>query len=119
MPEVKELNASEFQEFITNPKNEDEVAVVDFFATWCGPCRLLLNRLKEEIDTIESSGKVRVAKLDVEAQNEISKQYGIKSLPTVIFFRNGEVIHEMRKSPNIQTIKDTIEVLTTDKEDEF
>lgn len=119
MPEVKELTTLEFEEFITTPKAEDEIAVVDFFATWCGPCRLLLNRLKERIEEIEQTGKIKVAKLDVEASNEISKKYGIKNLPTVIFFRNGEVVHEMRKSPNAQTIEETIRVLTSEAEDEF
>ena len=65
------------------------VAVVDFFATWCGPCRMLAPIIEELAE--EQEGKVKVCKLNVDDASGIAARYGISSIPTLILFRNGEI----------------------------
>lgn len=64
--------------------------LVDFFATWCGPCQAqapIVEQLAEEI-----SDTATIGSLDVDQANEIAKQYGVMSIPTIIIFRNGEPV---------------------------
>ena len=63
--------------------------LVDFWATWCGPCKMLAPTIAEIAQELE--GQVRVCKLDVDDAREIAVEYGISSIPTVLLFRNGKV----------------------------
>ena len=70
---------------------ENKIVLVDFFATWCGPCRMiapLIEQVAEEYD-----GKAVVAKVDIDEEQELATQYGIESIPTVILFKDGEAIN--------------------------
>ena len=64
--------------------------VVDFWAAWCGPCRMLAPALESEI--AERDGKVELVKIDVDAEHALAARYGIQSIPTVRVFRNGEPV---------------------------
>ncbi len=63
--------------------------LVDFWATWCGPCRMLAPTIAKIAE--EQEGKVKVCKLDVDEEPEIAAKYGIASIPTLMVFRGGEV----------------------------
>jgi thioredoxin 1 len=65
-------------------------ALVDFWATWCGPCRAIAPAIDELAKEYE--GRAVVGKVDVDANDEISARYGIRNIPTVLFFKNGELV---------------------------
>ncbi len=67
--------------------------VVDFWATWCGPCRMV-GPVIEEL-AAEYAGKVKIGKVDVDENSGIASQYGIMSIPTIMFFKDGQIMEQM------------------------
>ena len=65
-----------------------EPVVVDFWATWCGPCMRLAPVIYE--------GRVKIGKYNIEEENELSTEYRIMSIPTILFFKNGEQVRDLR-----------------------
>ena len=82
-----ELTDSNFQELVLN---SDKPVLVDFWAAWCGPCRMLGPIIEELHDDFQ--GKVIVGKVDVDNNQQVSMDYGIRNIPTVLIFKNGEVV---------------------------
>jgi thioredoxin 1 len=76
------------QSFATDVLASSTPVVVDFWAEWCGPCRMIAPAL-DEIAT-ELDGKVTVAKLNIDENNNTAIKYGVRSIPTLIIFKNGE-----------------------------
>lgn len=80
---------------ITNQNFEDEVlksdipVLVDFWASWCGPCRMLAPTIEQIAEEYE--GKAKVGKINVDDEPELAAKFGIASIPTVLVFKNGEV----------------------------
>jgi thioredoxin 1 len=64
--------------------------LVDFFATWCGPCKAMEPVVKEVAKTVE--GKVRVVKVDIDKQQQIARDYNVSAVPTFMIFKNGNVL---------------------------
>ena len=69
------------------------VAVVDLWATWCGPCRMIAPMLEELAG--EFAGKVKVAKLDVDSNPAISQRFNVRSIPTLLFFKDGKLVDQV------------------------
>ena len=74
--------------FDSDVLQSDVPVLVDFWAEWCGPCRMVAPVLEEIAE--EGDGKVRIAKVNVDENQEIAMQYGVSSIPTFILFKNGE-----------------------------
>ncbi len=77
--------ASEFNELISKG-----TTLVDFFATWCGPCKMIAPIL-ENLDATKGLGETKIVKVDVDELQSIAAQYGIQSIPTLILFENGSI----------------------------
>ena len=66
------------------------VSVVDFWAPWCGPCRMIAPVIEELAETLD--GQAKVCKVNTDEQQELGQKMGIRSIPTVLIFKNGEVV---------------------------
>ncbi len=85
MAEIKAVTDATFEEMVIN---SDRPVLVDFWATWCGPCKMVAPEM-EKI-AAKYDGAVNVVKVDVDANPSLSQKYGIMSIPTIAFFRPGE-----------------------------
>lgn len=80
-------------DFETNVEKAEGVTVVDFWATWCGPCRMIAPILDQL--AVEYAGKVKVTKLDVDANQKTSMKYNVRSIPTLLFFKDGKLVDQV------------------------
>ena len=83
---AKEFTDANFDELLSSNK----VVVADFWATWCGPCKAMGPSI-DELAT-EYEGKALIGKVDVEENNDLAEKYAIRSVPTLIFFKDGEMV---------------------------
>ncbi len=87
---VKEISSTSFDEDIVNA---EKLTVVDFYATWCGPCRKL-SPILEEVEN-EIGDRVNFAKIDTDDNIDAAKKYQVSGLPTLLVFKDGEVVERM------------------------
>jgi len=84
---------------LTDSNFEDEVissekpVLVDFWAVWCGPCKMIAPELKKLSE--EKSGELKIGRLNVDDNRDIAIKYGISSIPTLLLFKNGEVVKKL------------------------
>ncbi len=82
------------------------VAVVDFWAPWCGPCRMLAPVIDELASEFE--GRAAICKVNTDEQQELSEQFGIKSIPTIIFMKDGQIQDQIIGATSKQVLSDKI-----------
>ncbi|MBK6546154.1 MAG: thioredoxin [Saprospiraceae bacterium] len=89
--------------------SQDQVAVVDFWAEWCGPCKLV-GPIIDELST-EYGDKIRIGKLNVDHNPVVSTQFGVRSIPTILFIKNGQVVDKQVGAATKATLKSKLEAI--------
>ncbi|MEJ2042428.1 MAG: thioredoxin [Reinekea sp.] len=98
------LNAEQFTAQVEQPGS---VTLVDFYADWCGPCKMISPVLEELADDFE--GKVNIVKLDADAHPEVLQKFGVRGLPTLMMFENGTPVGTSVGAQPARAVRDFIE----------
>ena len=99
-----ELTPANFEEV-----TKDGVSMVDFWAPWCGPCRMIAPVIDELAGDFE--GKANICKVNTDEEQDLAVKYGIRSIPTIIFMKNGEVVDQLIGATSKQALTDKINSL--------
>ncbi|POP51307.1 thioredoxin [Zhongshania marina] len=101
---IQQLQEQNFNETVSNTKGP---VLVDFWAEWCGPCKMMnpvLENLAGELD-----GSVAIAKLNVDESPDIAQRYNVRGIPTLLLFNNGELVAQRTGAASQQQVKAFIE----------
>ncbi|EKA7211572.1 thioredoxin [Campylobacter jejuni] len=88
---------------------KEGVTLVDFWAPWCGPCRMLAPVIDELAN--DFGGKAKICKVNTDEQGDLAAEFGVRSIPTLIFFKNGEVVDQLVGAQSKQAISDKLNSL--------
>ena len=99
-----ELTPANFEEV-----TKEGVSMVDFWAPWCGPCRMIAPVIEELASDFE--GKANICKVNTDEEQDLAVKYGIRSIPTILFMKNGEVVDQMVGASSKQAFADKINSL--------
>ncbi|MDT3739959.1 MAG: thioredoxin [Candidatus Kapabacteria bacterium] len=103
MSKPHHLTDSEFENVVLK---SDIPVLIDFWATWCGPCRMIAPIIEDM--AVEFEGKAKICKLDVDNNTQVASKYGIRSIPTVLIFNKGEVVDQIVGAVPKQQIVDRL-----------
>ena len=104
MGKYVELTPANFEEV-----TKEGVCMVDFWAPWCGPCRMIAPVIEELSGDFE--GKAKICKVNTDEEQDLAVKYGIRSIPTILFMKNGEVVDQMVGASSKQAFADKINSL--------
>ena len=88
---------------------KEGVSLVDFWAPWCGPCRMISPVIEELAE--EFTGKANICKVNTDEQQDLSMKFGVRSIPTIVFMKDGEVVDTMVGAASKQAFADKINSL--------
>jgi thioredoxin 1 len=98
---------------LTNANLEDTikegVSLVDFWAPWCGPCRMIAPVIEELAEDFD--GKAKICKVNTDEEQDIAVKYGIRSIPTIMIFKDGEMVEQMVGAQSKQAFEDKLNSL--------
>lgn len=97
-----ELTTSNFNDVVSKG-----VSLVDFWAPWCGPCRMVAPII-DELAT-EYEGKANICKVNTDEQQDLAIKFGIRSIPTILFFKDGEIVDQMIGASSKQVFKEKLD----------
>ena len=103
MESATKMSLGEFEKILS----ENTVVMVDFFATWCGPCQIFSPIVEQVEDKYD--GDLTVVKVDIDENSDIAEKYTIQSVPTTILFKNGEVVERVSGMLSLSQCSDLIE----------
>ncbi|XP_055609011.1 thioredoxin, mitochondrial [Uranotaenia lowii] len=101
------------QEFDEKVKNSKDPIIVDFFATWCGPCKMLTPRIESVIG--EQGGKVKLAKVDIDEHSDLALDYEVASVPVLLAIRNGKVEQRLIGLQDTDKLRNWVENVVGEK----
>lgn len=90
-------------------KNGVQPLVVDFWATWCGPCRMIAPIISELAEKYE--GRITVGKCDVEESDDLAAEFGVRNIPTILFFKKGEMVDKLVGAQSKQKFEEKFDAL--------
>ena len=99
-----ELTPANFEEV-----TKEGVSMVDFWAPWCGPCRMIAPVIEEL--AVDFEGKANICKVNTDEEQDLAVKYGIRSIPTILFMKNGEVVDQIVGASSKQSFADKINSL--------
>jgi thioredoxin 1 len=96
-----ELTSADFKETLG-----EGVSLVDFWAPWCGPCRMIAPVIEELAEDFD--GKAKICKVNTDEEQDIAVEFGIRSIPTIMFFKDGEMVDQVVGAQSKQALADKI-----------
>ena len=103
---MSEIIINGMEDFQNNVIKSDIPVLADFWATWCGPCKMIAPHIAKIAE--ENSGKIKVCKIDVDENPDIAQEFSISSIPTLIFFKDGEIVAQHVGAAGYPVIRELI-----------